>query len=41
MPLKDIAAVIGRRLSVPIVSKSLEEAAAHFGWFVTFAALAN
>lgn len=30
--LKDIAAAIGRRLSLPVVSKSTEEAATHFGW---------
>ncbi len=30
--LKDIAAAIGRRLNLPVVSKSAEEAAAHFGW---------
>jgi nucleoside-diphosphate-sugar epimerase len=35
--LKQIAEVIGRRLNVPLVSKSPEEAAAHFGWFVRFA----
>jgi nucleoside-diphosphate-sugar epimerase len=38
---RDIAAVIGRRLNVPVVSKSPEEAAGHFGWFAHFAALDN
>ncbi len=33
---RDIAEVIGKRLSVPVVSKSPEEAADHFGWFVRF-----
>jgi nucleoside-diphosphate-sugar epimerase len=36
---RDIAAVIGKRLNVPVVSKSLEEAADHFGWFAHFAGL--
>jgi hypothetical protein len=31
--------VIGRRLNLPVVSKSPEEAANHFGWFAHFAAL--
>ena len=32
VPLRQIAEVIGRRLNLPIVSKSPEEAADHFGW---------
>jgi nucleoside-diphosphate-sugar epimerase len=36
---KEIATVIGRRLNVPVVSVSPEEAEAHFGWFTRFAAI--
>jgi nucleoside-diphosphate-sugar epimerase len=35
----EIAQVIGRRLNIPVVSKSREEAADHFGWFMDFAGL--
>ncbi len=37
--LRDIADVIGRCLNIPVVSKSPEEAADHFGWFTQFAGL--
>jgi nucleoside-diphosphate-sugar epimerase len=38
---RDIAGVIGSRLNMPVVGKSPEEAATHFGWFAHFAALDN
>ncbi|HWK97540.1 MAG TPA: SDR family oxidoreductase [Pseudolabrys sp.] len=38
VPFRAIAEVAGRRLNVPVVSKTKDEAAAHFGWFIHFAA---
>ena len=38
---REIAEVIGRHLNIPVVSKSPEEAAQHFGWFAHFAAMNN
>ncbi|WP_445222027.1 SDR family oxidoreductase [Bradyrhizobium sp. Pa8] len=39
VPFKTIAEVIGKRLGVPVVSKSADDAEAHFGWFARFAAV--
>jgi nucleoside-diphosphate-sugar epimerase len=39
VPVKEIAKVIGRRLNLPVVSKTPEEAAEHFGWFTAFASM--
>jgi nucleoside-diphosphate-sugar epimerase len=39
VPFREIAEVIGRRLNVPVVGKSSEEAADHFGWFAAFTSL--
>jgi len=34
--MRDIAAIIGRHLNLPVVSKTPEEAPAHFGWMARF-----
>ena len=39
VPFREIAEVIGKRLNLPVVAKSPEEAADHFGWFAHFAAI--
>jgi len=39
VPFRDIAEAIGRGLKIPVVTKSSEEAAGHFGWFAHFAAM--
>jgi nucleoside-diphosphate-sugar epimerase len=39
VPFKGIAEVIGRRLNIPVVSKSPAEAAEHFDWFAMFAGI--
>src|ERR1700722_18935150 len=39
VPTREIAEAIGRRLKVPVVSKSSEQAAEHFGWLGAFVGL--
>jgi hypothetical protein len=37
--LREIAEAIGRSLKIPVVAKSPEEAAGHFGWLAFFAGM--
>ncbi|WP_201978363.1 SDR family oxidoreductase [Hymenobacter rubidus] len=39
IPMRAIAAVIGRHLNLPVVSKTPEEATSHFGWMARFVGL--
>jgi nucleoside-diphosphate-sugar epimerase len=41
IPVREIAEAIGRRLEVPVVSKSSEEATKHFSWLAPFVAADN
>ena len=41
VPFQEVASVIGRRLNVPIVSKTADEAGEHFGWLGHFVAIDN
>jgi nucleoside-diphosphate-sugar epimerase len=41
IPFRDIAQVIGRRLDLPVVSLSAEDASGHFGWLAPFVAINN
>lgn len=39
VPFKEIAETIGKGLNLPVVSKSGDDIAAHFGWFAHFASI--
>jgi len=39
VPVREIAAVIGRRLNIPVVALPVEEAGEHFGWLGAFFSL--
>ena len=36
IPVRDIAGIIGRRLNLPVISKSQDQTADHFGWIAQF-----
>jgi hypothetical protein len=39
VPFRDIAAVIGQQLNLPVTAISREETEGHFGWMTPFALL--
>jgi nucleoside-diphosphate-sugar epimerase len=39
VPVREIAEIIGQHLNLPVISKSSEEAASHFGWIGHFFAI--
>ncbi|CAN5348851.1 SDR family oxidoreductase [soil metagenome] len=39
IPFREIAAVVGRRLGLPLAELSVAQAAEHFGWFALFAGM--
>jgi nucleoside-diphosphate-sugar epimerase len=39
IPFREITAIIGKHLGIPVESKSGQEAADYFGWFLHFASL--
>lgn len=41
IPFKDIAEVMGRRLHIPVISGTPQDAAEHFGWLAHFTAMHN
>jgi nucleoside-diphosphate-sugar epimerase len=41
VPFREIAEVIGRRLNLPVVSRSLKEAPSHFSWMAPIVAADN